>query len=134
MCFYKKDKEGKLMIILIVHVDDFLAAFRSDYNKKELENMFTCGSHGGLTLDRPIEFRGKQIKLVKGQHLLCEPAQLHPGARDGQDPKGEVMTDQLGKVKQEQGGARQFAQGHGEPWSRDRPGPAQQGDPDHRAR
>ncbi|CAJ1369215.1 unnamed protein product, partial [Effrenium voratum] len=65
MCFYKKDLDGRLMVILIVHVDDFLAAFRSDYNKKELENMFTWGTHGELTLDKPIEFRGKEINLIK---------------------------------------------------------------------
>ena len=100
MCFYTKDLDGRLMVILIVHVDDFLAAFRSDYNKKELENMFTWGTHGELTLDKPIEFRGKEINLIKEGDTYSVNITQRSFIREltmGQILKGKLMTEQLDK-------------------------------------
>ena len=100
MCFYTKDLDGRLMVILIVHVDDFLAAFRSDYNKQELENMFTWGTHGELTLDKPIEFRGKEINLIKEGDTYSVNITQRSFIREltmGQIPKGKLMTEQLDK-------------------------------------
>ena len=65
MMFYGKDKSGKLQVVLIVHVDDFLVAYRSDYQLEQITSLFKWGSQTTLDEKTNITFRGKQIKLVK---------------------------------------------------------------------
>ncbi|CAJ1438517.1 unnamed protein product, partial [Effrenium voratum] len=72
MCFYKRCSRGYLQVILIVHVDDFLVAFRKDYNMDELLGMFTWGNKAYLEKGKPLTFRGKQISLdtVNGKDVI----------------------------------------------------------------
>ena len=65
MMFYGKDNSGKLQVVLIVHVDDFLVAYRSDYKLEEITSLFKWGSQTTLDEKTNITFRGKQIKLVR---------------------------------------------------------------------
>ena len=72
MCFYKRCSRGYLQVILIVHVDDFLVAFRKDYNMDELLGMFTWGNKAYLEKGKPLTFRGKLISLdtVNGKDVI----------------------------------------------------------------
>lgn len=65
MLFYEKDKDGNLLVLVIVHVDDFLVTFRQDYSLEKITKLFQWGSQTTLTEETPIVFRGKTIKLVK---------------------------------------------------------------------
>ena len=62
--YYKYDKSGELLVILLFHVDDFLVAFREDYQFSELSNMFTWGNTNLLD-DGPFTFKGKEVNLLK---------------------------------------------------------------------
>ncbi|CAK8996955.1 Copia protein (Gag-int-pol protein) [Cleaved into: Copia VLP protein, partial [Durusdinium trenchii] len=61
----KRDAKGLLQVVMIVHVDDFLVTFRSDYDVEELRQMFTWGSTTLLDEKNEIIFRGKEIRVVK---------------------------------------------------------------------
>ena len=61
----KRDAKGLLQVVMIVHVDDFLVTFRSDYDVEELRQMFTWGSTTLLDEKNEIIFRGKEIRMVK---------------------------------------------------------------------
>ena len=72
----KRDEQGRLLVVMIIHVDDFLVAFREDYDVTELQNMFTWGSTTLLDFNNEIIFRGKEIKLRKWQDkVLLEVTQ-----------------------------------------------------------
>ena len=70
MMFQGTDKDGLLEVAVIVHVDDFLAVFRQDYQEQNLLQHFTWGSQSYLTEESPIIFRGKEINLVRENDLL----------------------------------------------------------------
>ena len=61
----KRDAKGLLQVVMIVHVDDFVVMFRSDYDVEELRQMFTWGSTTLLDEKNEIIFRGKEIRMVK---------------------------------------------------------------------
>ena len=63
MCFYKRCTGGNILVILIVHVDDFLVAYREDYDINELLKAFTWGTTTLLAKDTPIIYRGKELTL-----------------------------------------------------------------------
>ena len=65
--YYKLDAHNELMIVLLFHVDDFLATFREDYPFKELMDMFTWGQTNLLD-DGDLVFKGKEVSLKKN-HL-----------------------------------------------------------------
>ena len=65
MLFYEKDQSGNLLVLAIVHVDDFLVTYRQDYNLEKITKLFQWGSQTTLDENTPIIFRGKTIKLVK---------------------------------------------------------------------
>ena len=65
MLFYEKDKEGKLLVLAIVHVDDFLVTYRKDYKIEKITKLFKWGSQTMLDEKTPITFRGKKIELHK---------------------------------------------------------------------
>ena len=65
MLFYDKDKEGKLLVLAIVHVDDFLVTYRKDYKLEKITKLFKWGSQTTLDEKTPTTFRGKKIELHK---------------------------------------------------------------------
>ena len=90
-CFLiKRDAEERLLVVMIIHVDDFLAAFREDYDVSELEQMFTCGSTTLLTEDNCIVFRGKEIRMKNMQGKIT----LHVTQQAFID---EMSTGKLGR-------------------------------------
>ena len=62
--YYKFDDAGDLLIILLFHVDDFLVAFREDYDFEELSKMFTWGQTNLLD-NGEFVFKGKEVKLIR---------------------------------------------------------------------
>ena len=63
---YKKfdgSKQPVLCAVAIVYVDDFLLAHDSRYDRNHLLQLFKWGSQNELTVDNPLEFKGKQIAL-----------------------------------------------------------------------
>ena len=63
--FLKRDDNNLLLVVLIVHVDDFLVAHREDYDLDEIRKAFNWGSETMLGPDNTIVFRGKEIKMAK---------------------------------------------------------------------
>ena len=65
-CFYMHfDGKGKLNCALIVHVDDFMAAFSESFPLQKLEKMFEWGSITKVAEDKPGTYRGKEITMVR---------------------------------------------------------------------
>ena len=64
-CFYHIGEDGKLDCVMIVHVDDFMAAFSETFDLTLLENMFEWGSTTGVDEEHPGEYRGKEISMIK---------------------------------------------------------------------
>ena len=64
LLFYKVEA-GELVSVCIVYVDDFLLTCKETYNKTELLNLFSWGSQKQLTLEQPLEFKGKKLTLKK---------------------------------------------------------------------
>ena len=81
MCLYKRCSRGYLQVILIVHVDDFLVAFRKDYNMDELLGMFTWGNKAYLEKGKPLTFRGNPGDGMR-QHQERTPDGREPTPRN----------------------------------------------------
>jgi len=64
-CFYHIGEDGKLDCVMIVHVDDFMAAFSETFDLTLLENMFEWGSTTRVDEENPGEYRGKEISMIK---------------------------------------------------------------------
>ena len=62
LMFYKH-RNGKLVSLCIVYVDDFLLACSTKYDKEELLSQFTWGSRNNLTVSTPFVFKGKELSL-----------------------------------------------------------------------
>ena len=64
-----------LAAVLIAYVDDFLLTHDSRFDRSKLTGLFTWGSQDELTLEHPLDFKGKQIALRydagKKQYTLC---------------------------------------------------------------
>eukprot|EP00435_Cladocopium_sp_Y103_P051771 s386_g16.t1 len=86
----KRDAEQRLLVVMIIHVDDFLVAFREDYDVSELEKMFTWGSTTLLNEDNHIVFRGKEIRMKNMQGKIT----LHVTQQSFID---EMNTGKLGR-------------------------------------
>ena len=69
--YYKCDEAEELMIVLLFHVDDFLVAFREDYNFDELLSMFTWGQKNLLD-EGDLVFKGKEVNLrfIDGEYQI----------------------------------------------------------------
>lgn len=94
MFFYGNDEKGFLQIALIVHVDDFLVAFREDYPLEQLTQHFTWGSQTELTENSPITFRGKQLHLVKRSdvwEILVNQVEFIREMSTGKLPRGRLQ-------------------------------------------
>ena len=65
---YKKldgSKHPVLCAVAIVYVDDFLLTHDSRYDRNHLLQLFKWGSQNELTVDNPLEFKGKEIALKR---------------------------------------------------------------------
>ena len=74
MLFYKynkfpNEKFPVLAAVLVAYVDDFLLAHDERFSRDELTNLFQWGSQEELTESNPIEFKGKQLKLIYDSNL-----------------------------------------------------------------
>ncbi|CAJ1340013.1 unnamed protein product, partial [Effrenium voratum] len=72
MCFYKRCSRGYLQVILIVHVDDFLVAFRKDYNMDELLGMFTWGNKDVIKVTQTEFIKEMECGSIKRGRLTAE--------------------------------------------------------------
>ena len=61
---FPNEKFPVLAAVLIAYVDDFLLAHDERFSRSELTSLFQWGSQSELTVDNPIEFKGKQVKLI----------------------------------------------------------------------
>ena len=61
---FPNEKFPVLAAVLIAYVDDFLLAHDERFSRSELTGLFQWGSQSELTVDNPIEFKGKQVKLI----------------------------------------------------------------------
>ena len=98
-CFLiKRDAEGRLLVAMIIHVDDFLVAFREDYDVSELEQMFTWGSTTLLTEENCIVFRGKEIRMknIQGKITLHVTQQAFIDEMStGKLGRGRLVSEEL---------------------------------------
>ena len=62
---FSNEKQPTLAAVLLVYVDDFLLAHDKRFNRDELTKHFTWGSEAELSLDTPLEFKGKQLVLER---------------------------------------------------------------------
>ena len=62
--FYFVSPTGKLLALMIVHVDDFMCAYHELFDVSILEQMFTWGSVTIIDEDHPGVYRGKEIELI----------------------------------------------------------------------
>lgn len=70
MLFYRfakfaGEKQPILAAVLLVYVDDFLLAHDQRFSREELIKHFTWGSQEELSLDNPLDFKGKQLVLKR---------------------------------------------------------------------
>lgn len=75
---YKKpdgSKQPVLCAVAIVYVDDFLLAHDSRYDRNHLLSLFKWGSQNEISVDNPLEFKGKQIALK--QNAATGEFELH---------------------------------------------------------
>ncbi|CAE7366584.1 GIP [Symbiodinium natans] len=116
--YYKLDDAGDLLVILLFHVDDFLVAFRQDYQFDELLNMFTWGQTNLLD-DGEFVFKGKEVKLIqeKGEFRIkvtqkafineLEQGKLPRGRAD----QGDTLTNEEFKEYRSCAGSLQWLGG-----------------------
>ncbi|CAE7214367.1 GIP, partial [Symbiodinium sp. KB8] len=71
MVFVKFDAADQLVSIIIVYVDDFLGAYRSDYNVDEVHQAFKWGSLETFRPGQAVTFKGKQITLRQRANGRC---------------------------------------------------------------
>ena len=69
MLFYKYEKFSNepvpvLSAVLIAYVDDFLLTHDERFDRQAFISLFKWGSQSELDTSNPIEFKGKQLKLV----------------------------------------------------------------------
>ena len=92
LLFYKRVND-RLMAVCIVYVDDVLLACRQDYNKDELLDLFKWGSSKQLSMDEPLEFKGKEINLVMSNdkyHLKVTQKRFIQNTEPGKVARGRV--------------------------------------------
>lgn len=92
LLFYKRVND-KLMAICIVYVDDVLLACREDYEKDELFNLFKWGSSKELSLTEPLEFKGKEITLIKNEdkfHVKVTQKRFIQNTEPGKVARGRI--------------------------------------------
>ena len=92
MLFYKR-VNGRLMAACIVYVDDFLLTCRTDYRKEELLELFSWGSQKQLSIEQPLEFKGKELILKssdKAFHLHVTQTKFIDNTDGGKLAKGRI--------------------------------------------
>eukprot|EP00439_Symbiodinium_sp_Y106_P045572 s1978_g5.t2 len=63
MYYYLDPATRELQAVVIIHVDDFLAAYNSSFPLHILENLFVWGSVTKVTTEQGATYRGKEITL-----------------------------------------------------------------------
>ncbi|CAE7840841.1 RE2 [Symbiodinium necroappetens] len=99
MVFPKFCPQGHLLSTIIVYVDDFLGAYRSDYNLDEVKEAFKWGSLQDFEVGKAVTFKGKQITLkqkANGRHYLhvCQK-EFIGGMTSGKVPRGADLSSTL---------------------------------------
>ena len=123
MFLFGRDQEGQLNIAMIVHVDDFLVAYRQDYDFEAFKKCFQWGSQTLLTTEQDIIFRGKEISLKKvDQHfeIVVTQKSFISEMASGTLPKGrknaqEKLTDSEWKEYRSCAGSLQWLAGQSRP-------------------
>ena len=91
------DSFESLAAVVVVYVDDFMVTYNERYDMKSFRNLFTWGSMQELTLDNPLEFKGKEISLVEngtGFSLKLTQSKFIKAMKSGiVDKKKHKMTD-----------------------------------------
>ena len=96
MMFYEKDNEGRLLVLLIVHVDGFLVTCRQDYDLEKITKLFKWGSQTTLDEKTPIIFRGKKIQLIKKNEqfqILVNQTDFIGEMSSGALPRGRLQGE-----------------------------------------
>ncbi|CAE7223119.1 LZTR1 [Symbiodinium necroappetens] len=92
MVFVKFDAADQLVSIIIVYVDDFLGAYRSDYNVDEVHKAFKWGSLETFRPGQAVTFKGKQITLRQRANGRCYlhvcQKEFIEGMTSGKIPRG----------------------------------------------
>ena len=99
MLFLKRDAHGDLISVILVYVDDFLGAFREDYDIGEVHQAFTWGSLNYLETGKPQTFKGKELTLKlnsRGRNiLLITQTEFIKGLDSGKMPKAADLEEPL---------------------------------------
>ena len=90
---------GQLVSIIIVYVDDFLGAYRSDYDIAEVHGAFKWGALQNFEVGKTVTFKGKQLTLKRradGRHFLhVSQKEFIGGMASGKIPRGCNLDEPL---------------------------------------
>jgi len=98
--YYYVNEAGQIRAVMVVHVDDFMSEYHSDFDDNIIADMFAWGSTHIVTEGKPGTYRGKEIHLVntKGRYT-CKVTQkafiegMASGSlARGRSRKGEALT------------------------------------------
>ena len=95
---FLKYRDGQLVSVIIVYVDDFIGAYREDYDNTEVTQAFRWGVLQEFALNKTVTFKGKQLTLKEkpGGRVYLHVCQkeLIEGMSPGKIPRGSDL-DQL---------------------------------------
>ncbi|CAE7919464.1 GIP [Symbiodinium necroappetens] len=91
--------DSQLISIIIVYVDDFLGAYRSDYDVTEVHKAFKWGALQNFEVGKTVTFKGKQITLrQRANHryyLHVSQVEFIGGMASGKIPRGSKLDEPL---------------------------------------
>ncbi|CAE7284877.1 GIP, partial [Symbiodinium necroappetens] len=95
---FLKYRDGQLVSIIIVYVDDFIGAYREDHDNTEVTQAFRWGVLQEFALNKTVTFKGKQLTLKEkpGGRVYLHVCQKEfiEGMSPGKIPRGSDL-DQL---------------------------------------
>ena len=102
-----KVKDGSVISMILVYVDDFIGVFRADYNFDEVYNQFKWGALDYLKVGTPVTFKGKDLLLSQSEDkrvtMKISMAKFISSLDKGIIPRGRLQKDpQLSATEQKE--------------------------------
>ena len=93
--FFYKVVDDEVISIVLVYVDDFIGAYRQDYNISELHEMFKWGSLSEMQVGVPTTFKGKELTLQQDKsgryNMMVTMKKFIDGLDVGNLPRGRLQ-------------------------------------------
>ena len=93
----KYGPDGEVCSITLIYVDDFIGTHRSDYNIKEVYDLFRWGQLGTLDHCKDHNFKGKQLQLFKDKNgrykLRIFMSKFREALESGRVRRGRLQQD-----------------------------------------